>query len=269
MVITILGASGFLGNSFYKSVKKLYETETINLRNIDLSIDENKLINLFRKKFAKSNYIINFCASLKPKSKSDIFINSKLPKIIQKAVFKTKKKPHFIHISTLNIFIDKRTDDYTILKKIGEKNLNTKYTTIVRLPFVLENINVNKNKSNIKILNDYLNISFFPFYPMIYPGHIYKPISTQDLNKFLIKLIRKRRKLSSYNLTGKNKLSMFNIFEKLSKIKRKRIIKINTSFFNKISDKVNKSRIIRNNNLLSQIFYIDQTKINKVTFTKL
>ena len=51
MVITILGASGFLGNSFYKSVKKLYETETINLRNIDLSIDENKLINLFRKKF--------------------------------------------------------------------------------------------------------------------------------------------------------------------------------------------------------------------------
>jgi len=269
MVITILGKSGFLGNSFYKSIKNLHETRTINLRNIDCSKDENNLVNFFANKFSKSNYIINFSASLKPKSKNDIFINSKLPKIIQKAVFKTKRKPHFIHLSTLNIFIDKRTDDYTISKKIGEKNLKKKLTTIVRLPFVLENLKKNKYKSNIKVLNNYLDINFFPFYPMVYPGHIYRPISTHDLNKFLINLIHKKKKLFSYNLIGKKKISMFNIFEKLSKFKGKRIIKINTSFLIKISNKINKNRIIRNNDLLSQIFYIDQTKINKVNLTEL
>ena len=74
----------------------------------------------------KSDYVINCCASLKPKTKADFYINSKLPKIIQKTFNKMKKKPYLIHISTLNVLIKDRTDKYSISKKVGEISLNKK-----------------------------------------------------------------------------------------------------------------------------------------------
>ncbi len=117
MVITILGSSGFIGSNLCKSLKNSYKIKKLNLRNIDPLSKEQDLIDLFVKKFKKSKYIINCCACLKPKSNQDFFVNSKLPAIIQKALYKIKNKPHFVHLSTLNVYLDERTDNYTLSKK--------------------------------------------------------------------------------------------------------------------------------------------------------
>ena len=268
MVITILGASGFIGSNLCKSLGKLYTVKKLNLRNIDFLIEETKLINFFAKRLKKTNYVINCCACLKPKNKKDFFINSKLPTIIQKALFKIDKKPHFIHLSTLNVYLDQRTDDYTFSKKLGEKKLKKKKTSIIRLPLIISDINKNQLAGNLNKLDNYLNIKILPFYPMLYPGHIYQPIKVKDLNLFFKKLLQKKQKSFTYNLIGKDKLSLWDLYKKIAQKKNKKIVKINTKFLNFIKKSVDRNKIIRNNDFLSQLFYIDQSKLKKINLIK-
>ena len=269
MVITILGYSGFIGSSLCKSLKNLYTIKKLNLRNIDLKKKDYELINLFTKKLKKSKYVINCCASLKPKSEQDFLINSKLPIIIQKTLLKLNNKSHFIHFSTLNVFIDQRTDDYTLSKNLGEKRLKNKKTSIIRLPLIIDNLNKNQLKGNLSTLNKYLDNKFFHIYPMIYPGHIYQPIKIKDFILFIKKLLNKKQKKFDYNLVGKNTLSLWDIYKMIAKKKKKKIIKINTKFLNIIKKGIGKNRVIRNNDFLSQLFYIDQSKLKKISLIKI
>ena len=264
MVITIIGASGFIGSNLCKSLRKFYKIKKFNLRNVDLFVSETRLINFFINRLKKSKYVINCCASLKPKSKKDFFINSRLPIIIQKALSQINNKPHFIHLSTLNLYLDQRTDDYTFSKKQGEAKLKKKKTSIIRLPLIIDDINKNYLGGNLDTLNNYLNIKILPIYPMLYPGHIYQPIKINDLNLFFKNLLLKKKKLFIYNLIGKKKLSLWDIFQIIAKKKNKRIIKINTKFFNFLKKIIGKNKIIRNNDFLSQFFYIDQSKLKKI-----
>ena len=266
MVITILGASGFLGSYLCNNLKKTYKIKKINLRNIDLLTSKKKLIFFFLKRLEDSDYIINCCANLKPQTREDFFINSELPLVLQKTISKMRKKPYLVHFSTLNVFIKQRTDKYTYSKIIAEKKLDKKNTTIMRLPLIINN---NKKSGNLRIFYKYLDTKYLPVYPMIYPGHIYKPI---DINKFFIflkKFLNFKKKNFTYNLIGKKKISFWDLFEKIAKQKNKRVLKLNSNFLNLISNKNQKNKFIRNNDFLSQLFSIDQTSFKKITLTKI
>ena len=266
MVITILGSSGFIGSNIYKFLKKNYTVKTINIRKINFDLSKNELEKYFLNKFRKSDYIINCCASLKPKNKNDYFVNSILPGIIQQIILKISKKPFFIHFSTLNVFLSERTDSYSVSKKLGEKKLIKKRTSIIRLPFIVNN---NVNSGNLKIINKYLNLNFLPVYPMIYPGHIYKPINIKKLCFFIKDLIKSKKKNYSYNLIGNKKLSFWDMYEQIAKKKNKKIVKINSNYLKMFCNKNMKNSFIRNNDILSQLFSIDQTKFKNVKLTKL
>ena len=266
MVIIILGSSGFIGSNLYKHLKKNHNVKTINLRKINFSSSKKELETFFFNKFKKSDYIINCCASLKPKNKNDYFVNTLLPRIIQKSILKLSKKPFFIHFSTLNVLINQRSDKYTISKKLGEKKLNKQRTSIIRLPFIIDE---NNYSGNLKILNRYLNLNFLPIYPMIYPGHLYKPIEIKKLCFFVKNIIKSKKKNYIYNLIGNKKISFWDLFEKIAIKKNKKVIKINSNYLNIIFNKNITNSFIRNNDLLSQLFSIDQTNLKNVKITKL
>ena len=86
------------------------------------------------------------------------------------------KKPYLIHISTLNVLIKDRTDKYSISKKVGEISLN-KNTTIIRLPLITSNKNFWKSKNFSKVFR----FKFITYIPMIYPGHIYRPVDIKKI----------------------------------------------------------------------------------------
>lgn len=266
MIISILGSSGFIGSFLKKKIIKSDKVNEINLRTIDLSISKREFLKILSKKLANSDAVINCCASLKPQTKNDFFINSELPALIQKTINNFKKKPHFIHISTLNIFLKQRTDTYTLSKKIGEIKLTNRNTSIIRLPFIFSR---NKNNGNLKVMNDYLDNKFLPFYPMIYPGHYYKPIDIDNLCLFIIKLLKSKKKKSFYNLIGKKKMSLWDMFSTIAKKKNKKIFKINTTQLNKMSNFDQRNKLIRNNDFLSQIFSIDHSNFKNIFLKKL
>ena len=266
MIVSILGSSGFIGSFLKKKIMKSDKVNEINLRKINLSISKKEIIKILSKKLVNSDAVINCCASLKPKTKNDFFINSELPFLIQKTINNFKIKPYFIHMSTLNIFLKQRTDNYTLSKKIGEKKLINTNTSIIRLPFIFSR---NKNYGNLKIMNDYLDYKFLPFYPMIYPGHFYRPIDINTLCSFIMSLLKSKNKKSFYNLIGKKKMSLWDMFEVIEKKKNKKIFKINTNQLNKISNFDQRNKLIRNNDFLSQIFSIDHSNLRNIHLKKL
>ena len=266
MIVSIFGSSGFIGSFLKKKLHKSFKINEIDLRKIDLSMKKKNLLKVLKDKLKNSDYVINCCACLKPKNQNDFFINSEIPAIIQKSITNLKKKPHLIHMSTLNIFLEQRTDDYTLSKKIAEKKLLKKNTTILRLPFI---INKNKNSGNLKILNKYLDNKFLPLYPMIYPGHIYGPIEIDKLCLFINKILKTKQKNFFFNLIGQKNLTLWDMFEFIAKKKNKKILKINTIFLNKISNFNQKNKFIRNNDFLSQLFSIDHSNFKNLTMTRI
>ena len=138
----------------------------------------------------------------------------------------------------------------------------------MRLPLVYSNSIDKKRSGNLKILHKYLDINFLPFYPMIYPGHIYRPILVSDLCIFIDKLIKSKRIRPLYNLIGRRRLSFWDIFINLAKKKKKSVIKINTLFISKFFSIFKYVNCIRNNQFLSQILSIDQSNFSKVNLTK-
>ena len=113
MHVIISGYSGFLGSHLIKVLKKKNSVVKLNLRKFKY-LEKQKIINFLNKNCKKETILINCASSLKPKTKQDFFLNSKLPEIF--CNFTKKNNLKFMHISTINTLIKERRDDYTVSK---------------------------------------------------------------------------------------------------------------------------------------------------------
>ena len=95
MNVSILGASGFLGSELCRLLQKSYKVEKINLRKID--IFNQKQLNIIFKKLCKNDLIVNCATSLRPNTKEDFWINTKLSYSILKYIKINKKKCKYSH----------------------------------------------------------------------------------------------------------------------------------------------------------------------------
>jgi len=260
MKICIIGYSGFLGSYILKKLSKKFFIIKINLREMPEFDDKN--FKNFLNKFNKSNIIINCAAVLKPRSKRDFFINQDFPKTLSLHMKKRKKKFLFIHMSTINVLIKDRKDPYTISKRIAEKKLLNTNTTILRLPLLIKEKNGFIQKGgNLSILFNYLNLNFLPFYPMIFPGHTFKPVTLDNIIKLINKIIFKKNKIKKlYNISGKNKKTLWDLFKEIAKYENKKIVKLNLNKFIQFLPNFFKESLKKSPNFLQQLLTIDNSK---------
>ena len=182
MNIAIFGYSGFIGSHITKALNYRHNVIKVNARSIKYNSSDEEIFGYFEKVLIKPDFIFNFCANTNPKSKNDIFINEKLSLLIEKYISKKKLQTQFFHISSINVLIKERLDNYTISKKNAEVNLKDKFTSIIRLPLII-NFDDGK-KGDLEIFYKYINLKLIPLYPMIYPGNIYRPIEIRNLCDF-------------------------------------------------------------------------------------
>ena len=254
MKILLTGQTGFLGSNLFIFLKKKHKVENLNLRKLKEINRKNIFLEL--QNFKNISTIINCAASLQPKNSRDLDINQNLPLILQE--YSRNNNIRFVHISTINTLFTKRLDLYTVSKRIAEKKLSSKYSTIVRLPLII-------NKNGEKILNQgeisfffkYINCFKLPFYPFIYPGSNYRPLEITDICKFLLKLIyQKKNKVIS--LQGEYKVNSFNLFKLVCKQEQKKIFKINILWIEKIIPNFIQNYLCKSK-LLQQILCLDNT----------
>jgi len=260
MKVLITGYSGFLGSYLCENLSKNFEIIKVNLR--EISEENSSSFNIFFDKFIDADVIINCAASLKPKTKNDIFINENFPKNLLDYLKKREKKPFFIHISSINVLVNDRKDFYTITKKNAEKNLENQNITIIRLPLVYDKINnIIQSTGNFRLIDNYLNLSYIPIYPMIFPGHIHYPVEINKIYNFIKKIINDGNiGRSIYNIAGSDKKSLWDLIQEMALYKKKRLLKINFKIFNRIMPNIVKKILIKNSSILQQVIVIDHTE---------
>jgi len=256
MKISIIGASGFIGKYLSKNMPKKFKIKKISLRNEDLSDLKKKTI----KYIFSSKVIINCAASLYPKTSNDFFLNQNFLKYLLNINKRYKKK--IIHLSSINTLITDRIDQYSLTKKYSESGIkNNKNLTIIRLPLVIERKKgILLPKGNVSKLFSYLKKVRLPIYPMIYPGHIYQPIEIGILRNRIIKIIKKNKNTNTINLVGDKKISLYNLFEEISDLRKKKIIKIDLRCLYRFLPFFIKNFIKKQNNFIQQISSIDHSR---------
>lgn len=260
MNIVIFGYSGFIGSHVANVLKNEHTIIKISARNIKFNSSQKQIFDYFEKIIIKPDLIINFCANTKPKSKNDFFINENLSKIIQKFIELKKLNTHFLHISTINVLINERLDKYTISKKNAERGLENSFTSIVRLPLIV-NFD-NGKKGDLEIFYNYLNLKFIPIYPMIYPGNIYRPIEISNLCKFFLEIVNNKKKNKIYNLMGKKEHCIWDLFDRVAKIYNKKTFKIKTSALKKVLPNSLKEKFFKKSSFFGQLLSVDQSNID-------
>lgn len=253
MRIAITGSNGFLGSHIKNNALKIgYEIVEISFR----EKANKKLLFVIKNNLNKINscdYIINCCAVKNPKVKYDVFINSKLPKLIQNHISKKKIKCKLIHISTMNIFFDFLDDDYTYQKKKAEIYLNKVNTVIIRPGLIWDK----KGNGESMIFKKFLEIPL-PLYFMIKPGNTYRPIDPNQLSKLIIETIKKPKLTNEINVLGDKIISLYMLFKKMAFKSKKKVLPINSIFLFWIKFVIFKKSGAMYN-LLQQIANFDRT----------
>ena len=265
MNIAIFGFSGFIGSHIVKTFSKNHNILEISARNINYQLPEKDIFDYLENKLNHADIIINCCANTNPKNKNDIFINENLSKIIQNFIIKKKLNTHFYHISSINVLIKDRMDKYTFSKINAEKNLINNFTSIIRLPLIT-NLN-NGKKGDLEIFYKYISLKILPIFPMIYPGNVYRPIEIEKFCLFFLGLVNNKNKPKIYNLMGKEKKTLWDLFKFIAMTHKKKTLKINTLILNKILPNNIKNSFFRRNSFLGQFLSVDQSTIIEKNIT--
>ena len=214
--IILIGENGLLARAFKESLTSQnipFSVIKITRKN---NIKNKKELYKILKNYLNdrpSYTLINCLASLKPKNKSDFYINENLPKDL--IMYPTGSEIFLIHFSTNNIFSNQIKDNYTIQKKKGEENIqkirNSKFN-LIRLPFLLPKNNFDKNNlpKQFKLLMSLIDLPLISFVPP--SRNIYRPINVQKVvDLTLSKISKKNKKSETININGPKEMNLLEI----------------------------------------------------------
>ena len=99
---------------------------------------------------------------------------------------------------------------------------------------------------------------------MLFPGHLYQPVTIHKLTDFINKIILQKNNIGKiYNISGKTKKSLWDLFEEIAIFKSKIFFKIDTRIINLLLPSFLKNVLRKKNSFLQQLISIDNTKYSK------
>ena len=141
-----------------------------------------------------------------------------------------------------------------------KQNLNKKYSTILRLPLIIKLVKKKLlNEGEVSFFYKYLNFIRLPIYPFIYPGCYYKPIEIDYACNYILNLINNKKNYF-VNLQGKYQMSSYDMFSLVCNQKKKKCIKLNLYWLQKIVPDFIKEKLYTNK-YFQQILSLDNTNI--------
>lgn len=227
--IILIGETGLLSRSFKNYfIKQKIPFQVIKISRKNNIKNREELYKILKKNLKnKTSYIlINCLASLKPKNKSDFYINENLPKDL--LLYPSEGKSFLIQFSTNNVLVNQVKDLYTIQKKKSEENIfeirNSRYK-LIRLPFLLPNNNFNRNymPKQFKLLLRFIDLPLISFIPP--SRNIYRPINVQEIVDFTLSSIstdKNNNKNEIISINGRKEMNLLDISKLLLSKNQKR-----------------------------------------------
>ena len=81
---------------------------------------------------------------------------------------------------------------------------------------------------------------------MIYPGHLYQPVQIKKILIFIENIILKKKPKKIYNIVGKEKKFLWDLYYQIASYKKKRVLKINIQYIEKLIPTFVKTHIKKN-----------------------
>jgi dTDP-4-dehydrorhamnose reductase len=231
--ILIFGSTGLLGSQLSIFFKKNYNVVTVGhtKKNCNFNIDlnyKNKTLKLIKK--IKPRVIIN-CVAYTDVDKCNSNLNTAFDKNIisvfniVESLKKLKQKIHLIHISTDQVYNNKRIakknsehqinllNNYGLTKFMGEKQIiNYKLSTILRTNFFGNSI-----ESKKKSYSDWIKYNLKKNKVLKIPNNVYfNPIHITFLSK-IIEIIINKKIFGTYNVGSKNGVSKYKFVNLVAK----------------------------------------------------
>ena len=224
--IFLIGDTGLLS----RALKETLIMQNIPFKVIKISrknnISNKKELYKILKKYLKnktSYILINCLASLKPKNKSDSYINENLPKDL--LLYPTMGDSFLIQFSTNNVLANQIKDNYTMQKKKAEENIhsiiNPQYS-LIRLPLILPKNIFDNNylPKQYKLLMSFIDLPFISFIPP--SRNIYRPINVQDIVDFILLKISTNENNKTVNINGPREMNLLEIAKLILSKNKKR-----------------------------------------------
>ena len=233
MRVVIFGSTGLLGQSIknYLALKNYKCFGSSLKKNSDFKSDlqsDKKIIQFLNKSKPKivincvSETNVDLCnANFKIAYRSNVLTIRN----IVKALKKTNKKIHLIHISTDQVYDSKFASEenqtnisniYGVTKFLGElETLNYKESLILRTNFFGKSFSKKRNSYSDYIINNLSKNNKIRI-----PSNVFfNPIHIESLNSIILKLIKKRAK-GIINIGSKDVISKFNFAKLIAKKKK-------------------------------------------------
>jgi nucleoside-diphosphate-sugar epimerase len=204
MRIGITGASGFLGSAL--------RAEAISRGHLAIPLPLSRDDSLRALSWPRGwpepesvDQVIHTAASLRPGTALERYLNAELPRALETLFHQRNPDGVFIHISSINVVIERLVDRYTASKRAAETAINLERTLVVRPSLIWSA----PDQGPARRLRDFLlkmPVSF-----MTYPGNRHRPVRVEDLARTIISLAESGRKNGVLNIYGDHPCTLWQL----------------------------------------------------------
>jgi nucleoside-diphosphate-sugar epimerase len=223
MRIGITGASGFLGSAIRHEVEaRGHEPAPLRLARDDSLRDRDTLRDTLA--LDSLDTLIHSAASLRPRSEHENYLNAQFPGELERLFHEMHPTGKFIHISTINVLIDKLVDPYTRSKRLAEKTLDPERVLLLRPSLIWSG----SDQGPARRLREFLDR--FPIAFMTFPGNRHLPVHVAALARAIVSLALSDRFSGVINIHGDVPVTLWQLAREFARQKQRLLLPIPAPF---------------------------------------
>jgi len=168
--------------------------------------------------------LIHAAASLRPQSEHENYLNAQFPGELETMFHELCPTGKFIHISTINVLIDKLVDPYTRSKRLAEKNLDPERVLLLRPSLIWSG----SDRGPALRLREFLDK--FPISFMTFPGNRHLPVRVTALARAIVSLALSDSLSGVINIHGDVPVTIWQLAGELARQSRRLLLPIPAPF---------------------------------------
>ena len=253
MRIAITGSGGFLGAVFKRAVEQKGWTSVPVALPRDLAVEDDALPEHIIND-AQADAFIHCAASLKPRSRQELFLNAHMPARLAEAFVESRRPNRFVFLSSYNVNVRSLKDRYSESKRAAERELEGLGVVILRPGLIWDW----KGSGMAAMVAKLLTIPI-PFRAMLAPGHTYRPVDAASLADYALTFLERDRAASHpIDILGDREYSLWDLSVGMADLRKRTLFRLPTETVAPLIPTALRDRLLAHE-LLQQLIPVDRS----------